>query len=70
MDLDRAAGLQAAHRPPHGGTLGIARRFGAVDDAREPGDGGGQRGTVDTAAPAGLAEDVRQLGPLHTPLPP
>ncbi|MFH8534975.1 hypothetical protein ACH4GE_42185 [Streptomyces tendae] len=54
MDLDKAADLQAAHRPPHGGTQGIARPFDAVDDARKPGDGGGQRGTVDAAAPAEL----------------
>ena len=42
VDLDKAAGLQAAHRPPHGGTLRIARRFDVVDDARETGDGEGE----------------------------
>ena len=67
VDLDKAAGCQAAHRPPYDGTLGVARLLDAVDDAREAGDRGGQRGAVDVAAPAGLAAHVRQHGPLHPP---
>ncbi|MEU1520150.1 hypothetical protein ABZ490_49960 [Streptomyces sp. NPDC005811] len=67
VDLDKTADLQTQHRLPYGRTRGIARLFGAVDDARKTGDRRGQRGAVDGAAPAGLSAHVRQHGPLHPP---
>lgn len=63
VDLDVAAGLKATHGPPYGSALGVARLLDAVDDAREAGDRGGQRGAVDVAEAAGLAAHVRQHSP-------
>ncbi len=60
VDLDVAASLQAAHGPPYGGPLGVARLLDSVDDPSEAGDRRGQR-VPSTSRSTGGCSMVRSL---------